>query len=311
MTEAGFAATWTCLDASSNPIAKFDATPTTTCDGNVHFEDKSIAAPTSWLWKFGDGTTSTSQNPIKTYTASNTYDVSLKVCNANSCDSITKSAYITVNIGGTCEVLLPESGSGATQTTCTGLLKDDGGDEDYSDESAGSVTIAPPGATSVTLTFNSFGYEEDYDYLYIYDGPSTNSPLIGAYTGNNLPNGGIITSSGGSITILQLTDAFVKDEGFELTWTCAGVTGLEGNIDVNSIDIYPNPTDGIVNISMDYRGAEPVNIAIRDMLQTTVIETTVASENADHTSLDVSQLAAGVYFISIGNDAVVKKLIIE
>lgn len=44
------------------------------------FHDRSIGA-TSWLWAFGDGTTSTQQNPSHTYAAPGVYTVSLAVSN--------------------------------------------------------------------------------------------------------------------------------------------------------------------------------------------------------------------------------------
>jgi PKD repeat protein len=43
----------------------------------VRFTDKTSGTPTSWSWDFGDGTTSTEQNPIHTYTKNGRYTVSL------------------------------------------------------------------------------------------------------------------------------------------------------------------------------------------------------------------------------------------
>lgn len=43
----------------------------------VHFTDQSSPDITTWLWTFGDGDTSTSQNPSHTYTIDGTYVVSL------------------------------------------------------------------------------------------------------------------------------------------------------------------------------------------------------------------------------------------
>jgi PKD repeat protein len=60
----------------------------------VHFTDTSAIATTSWLWTFGDGTTSTDQNPIHTYTAPGNYTVSLAVNGGE--DTCTRSAYIMV-----------------------------------------------------------------------------------------------------------------------------------------------------------------------------------------------------------------------
>jgi len=45
----------------------------------VHFYDTSYGDHNAWFWTFGDGTTSTQQNPTHTYFEPGTYDVSLRV----------------------------------------------------------------------------------------------------------------------------------------------------------------------------------------------------------------------------------------
>ena len=50
----------------------------------------------SWLWNFGDGATSTQQNPSHTYNAAGTYNVTLTVNNGTTSDIETKNAYINV-----------------------------------------------------------------------------------------------------------------------------------------------------------------------------------------------------------------------
>ncbi len=47
----------------------------------VQFNDTSINSPVSWLWDFGDGTTSTLQNPLHTYATIGNYTVTLTVAN--------------------------------------------------------------------------------------------------------------------------------------------------------------------------------------------------------------------------------------
>ncbi|NQS79056.1 MAG: PKD domain-containing protein [Methanoculleus bourgensis] len=51
---------------------------------------------TSWSWDFGDGGTSNEQNPVHTYTAEGTYNVTLTARNAYGSDKVTKSGYISV-----------------------------------------------------------------------------------------------------------------------------------------------------------------------------------------------------------------------
>jgi hypothetical protein len=62
----------------------------------VQFTDASTNTPTSWLWNFGDATTSTLQNPTKTYSTPGTYTVTLTATNASGSDGETKSGYIVV-----------------------------------------------------------------------------------------------------------------------------------------------------------------------------------------------------------------------
>ncbi len=62
----------------------------------VQFSDLSTGNPTSWLWDFGDGNTSTGQNVTHLYLEKGTYSVRLTAQNSLSSGSQEKSGYITV-----------------------------------------------------------------------------------------------------------------------------------------------------------------------------------------------------------------------
>lgn len=49
----------------------------------VHFTDRSRNNPTSFSWTFGDGTSSSDQNPVHTYTRAGVYRVTFVVSNEN------------------------------------------------------------------------------------------------------------------------------------------------------------------------------------------------------------------------------------
>lgn len=84
---------------SAPPIADFTVADRTVIEGGaVAFTDLSTNNPTSWAWDFGDGGTSTSQNPSHVYSAAGTYTVSLTATNTDGSDTETKTAYITVNV---------------------------------------------------------------------------------------------------------------------------------------------------------------------------------------------------------------------
>jgi len=80
------------------PVAGFSATP---LSGNaplsVTFTDSSTGNITDWSWDFGDGNTSTDQNPTNNYTTPGVYDVTLTVTTSEGwTDSETKTEYIYV-----------------------------------------------------------------------------------------------------------------------------------------------------------------------------------------------------------------------
>ena len=61
---------------------------------DASFTDASTQSPSSWLWDFGDGNTSTQQNPMHTYSAPGTYTVCLTSTNSCGSDSTCYSVDI-------------------------------------------------------------------------------------------------------------------------------------------------------------------------------------------------------------------------
>ena len=99
---AGDEITITLTTYGTKPIADFSAQPTT---GNVpftvEFNDESSYGINSWNWDFGDGNTSTDENPSNLYLAEGKYTVTLIVTNYYSSDTAVKAEYINaVPAGG-------------------------------------------------------------------------------------------------------------------------------------------------------------------------------------------------------------------
>ncbi|KKG06275.1 hypothetical protein DU80_14585 [Methanosarcina mazei] len=95
---------YTKVNSIEAPVAAFSAS-TTSGDATlkVQFTDEStgISTSTSWKWNFGDGKSSTDQNPEHTYKKAGKYTVSLTVKNAGGTDKIRKHNYITVYAAST------------------------------------------------------------------------------------------------------------------------------------------------------------------------------------------------------------------
>ncbi|MEL6132571.1 MAG: PKD domain-containing protein, partial [Bacteroidota bacterium] len=82
------------------PTPGFTVDTATACPGtSLSFTDTSIPDHplTDWLWDFGDGNTSTDQNPTHVYAASGFYDVTLTVTNVHGCsESITQVQFVEI-----------------------------------------------------------------------------------------------------------------------------------------------------------------------------------------------------------------------
>jgi PKD repeat protein len=77
---------------------EFVASPTAGYEPlTIQFADSSKGNPTGWYWDFGDGSSSTAQNPSHTYYSDNSYDVFLRVTNGVGVDSLKKLSYIHVD----------------------------------------------------------------------------------------------------------------------------------------------------------------------------------------------------------------------
>ncbi len=239
---------------STPPTAQFTPNPATTCDGVVSFLDQSTGLPFSWSWDFGDGSTSTDQAPVHTYTTPGTYTVTLTVENINGTDIHVIADAVTYVDGALCDTTAVPGGGTLLVEACQGVLTDDGGVlDDYSPGFSAALTIAPPGAEVVTLTFTEFAFEENFDFLAVYDGPDVNAPLLYELTGNGtgvLPNGGVITSTGPALTLRQeASNGPITWAGFVAAWSCS-LTSIAEVADPIGV-VSPVPASGLFSLALD------------------------------------------------------------
>lgn len=94
----------------SGPKADFYAEPTSgSAPLTVSFHDTSTGNPERWLWQFGDGSTSTEQNPVHTYTINGVYSVSLTSDTPAGESRTIKRDYITIS--EPTEIIVPDDHS--------------------------------------------------------------------------------------------------------------------------------------------------------------------------------------------------------
>jgi len=96
------------IEASATlmPITDFSSTLHSFCTGDtatVYFYDKSEYCPSAWLWSFEpndvtflEGTSADSQNPVVSFTANQSYSVTLTASNVNGSTSVTREDYVVI-----------------------------------------------------------------------------------------------------------------------------------------------------------------------------------------------------------------------
>lgn len=204
-------------------VADFTADVTAVAvGGSVHFTDNSWGAQlTNWDWEFEGGTpaTSTEMNPTVTYNQAGTFGVRLTVTNAAG-ESNTK--YLP-NYISAAEAYNMQNG---TITTCDAMFYDDGGpNANYGNNKDLTLTFMPASEGGIIeVTFQSFETENNYDFLYVYDGTSTSAPQIGnQHSGNDSPGTVTATNAAGAITFRFTSDNSVNREGWVAHVRCLGL----------------------------------------------------------------------------------------
>jgi hypothetical protein len=180
---------------------------------------------------------------------------------------------------------------------CAGItFTDTGGANNYPNDQHLLRTIKPqnPATETITVTFSSFATEAEYDFMYVYDGPNTDSPLIGAYDGTEIPGPFTATSPDKALTFEFVSDQFTTDAGWVATTSCAVAAAATNAF--AQLTYYPNPTNGMVTIASPegITGITVYNVAGQLLLQKEINNRTEAEAN-------ISSFADGVYFFKVTN----------
>jgi PKD repeat protein len=347
-----------CSTGPSAPVANFSASATSiNPGGSVTFSDLSSNSPTSWAWTFGDGGTSTTQNPSHTYATVGTYTVSLTATNSIGSDSETKNAYITVTNGTTqtCDTLhYPLSGTATLYSTTGGGYV--AGNNEYGDLGKADYFDTYSPYTKIYGAYFWFGHavasgSENITFN-VYNGTSgTPGAVIGSATvplstivsntNSSLMTGvsfatpvtipgaffvGVVlpTTTGDTIALVTNTDGDTSPgTAWELwsdnTWyaysdasswglnmqnaifpvVCSGVPGFPEIGTLESILIYPNPANDILNINMVNYGKNDVKIEIYNSMGALV---KTMNGNTSVLSINMSDEVSGIYYVTLTTD---------
>ncbi len=183
----------------------------------VTFRDTTTNNPTTWAWTFGDGCTSSAQNPFHTFTMPGSYAVSLTASNADGSDTETKAGFVTVNGYAPVAAFTGSPTSGSVPLTVTFIDQSTNTPTAWSWNfgDGGTSTTRNPihqytatGTYTVTLTAtNAFGSDPETKSGYITVTAAGQAP-VAAFTGS--------PTTGSAPLTVQFTD---QSSGSPTSWS--------------------------------------------------------------------------------------------
>ena len=195
-----------------------------------------------------------------------------------------------------------------TYTTPTGSFSDGSGDYDYKNNTLCKYKIQPLYAMDLTLTFDEFDLEEQ-DNILVYSLAS--SDLIATLTGNQIPDP--ITVPFDGLYLIFQSNSYYPGGGFTASYTVGNVGSSELQ-SLSSLNISPNPASDFVMVRAYNNTNQQIQLAVNDMSGKILLsETFTAQKGNIEKSVDVSNLTAGMYFLSLktSEGKVTQKIIVR
>lgn len=254
------------------PIADFSAETAVAVGANVTFTDASTNSPTSWSWIFEGGTpaTSTEQNPVVTYAAAGTYQVSLTATNVAGSDTETKVGYITAST----EAPVATFSASATEV-------EEG--------------------TSITFTDASTNAPTSWSWTFEGGTPATSTeqnPSVTYATAGTYQVALTVTNSGGSDT--ETKAGYITVSAPEVLSVVADQS--------NNILLYPNPIVSKLQIKIGekMKGGHEVAVSIYSILGTLQLNQ-VYEVSSGLLEIDMEKITPGINIVELGIDGRVEQ----
>ena len=317
--------------ACSAPTAAFNHSIS---NFTVNFTDVTGNMPTAWSWDFGNGITSTLQNPTHTYSTPGTYTVCLIATNgcANTPnDTICESITVTGNCSS------PVSDYSTTGTNLTIDFADlstgmpttwswDFGDGSSSNLQNPSYTYAAAGSYTVCLvTTNACGTNTvcntivvgctppnadfgatlaNFDVTFV-DASSAPDPILSWMWDFGDGNTSTVQSpthtytTNGTYTVcLTVTTTCATDSTCQ-TFTFAN--SVEENLLQSALEVYPNPTAENFFLEIPEQVSSDLTVELFDFSGKLVLSEVIQKGITKH-QVEMNDLADGLYHLRVYND---------
>lgn len=184
--------------------------------------------------------------------------------------------------------------------SCSAVFFDDGGVGDYKNNKTYMKTFLPEDSRKpVKVMFQEFNTEGgdncEYDYLEVYNGKDSTSPLLGRYCNTNSPGTLISSDSSGALTFVFHSDEEDSRPGWKAIITCMY---MHDNIPEDGLNIFPNPGSGQYTVRSYTEKIHSLNAY--DIMGRRIMQYNNVPVNELQMNLNAEQ--SGIYIIQIKTD---------
>ena len=277
------------IGSTPAPVAGFSGTPLTgVAPLNVSFTDSSTGSISTYAWTFGDGGTSSLQNPSYNYVTPGTYSVALTVTGPGGADTLTQTNYVTVNdpppvaafsgtpLTGVAPLNVTFSDASTGNVSTYAWTFGDGGTSSLQNPSYNYVT---PGTYNVSLTVTGPGGIDTLsqtNYVTVNDPPPvaafSGTPLTGVaplnVTFTDASTGNISTyawtfGDGGTSSLQNPSYNYVSPGTYTVALTVTGPGGADTLTQTNYVTVNDPPPVAAFS-GTPLTGVAPLNVTFSD-----------------------------------------------
>ncbi|MEM7370370.1 MAG: PKD domain-containing protein [Bacteroidota bacterium] len=239
----------------------------------VYFQDMTLESVENWEWEFGDGETSSQQNPIHKYAEEGTYKVVLRIKTTDGCISWIRRRIVIND----CEKNCKADFAVRMNSNCQMEFSDYSSSSDY----ISSWRWNFGDGQSSTQQFATHTYDSDGVYAVMLE----------------------ITTNSGCISRVRHRIRIRDCEGGTnrpLDQTSALKTNLGRKLLSSPVQLYPNPSKGIFHLEASFTRSISVEWEIVDIRGQRLVHSEVGGSIVElRQQIDLSKMAEGVYFFQL------------
>ncbi len=254
----------------------------------VVFNDQSTANPgfvNAWFWDFGDGTTSTLQNPSHNYAQGGLYNVCLTIQTSDSC------------VSTTCNQLQANGGGGNCQASFS-IQPDTSGQFSW-------IITNTSSSNTPLFYFWDFGDGNTSTAQFPTHTYSTAGTYLVCLTVNDSLQNCVDT---------HCDTVSISNPGLPITVQSPVLSNSQPEF-TSEVSLYPVPVNNQLNIRIDAVDGSEVSVDIVNLSGQVVLRQVPGylPQGQSRVEVDVNQLADGMYFtrIQLGEETITRKFIVK